>query len=88
MISTFMETYNKTLSEKVKQQQRRVTIVQKFQPPKISDMFLASSVLANHLKKDKNPNDKVTNGNTNNSGNGNSSGNANNTVTEPHGKKN
>jgi hypothetical protein len=46
-----METYNKTLSDKVKQQQRRVTIVQKFQPPKISDMFLASSVLANHLRK-------------------------------------
>jgi hypothetical protein len=49
-----LEQYNKILGEKVKKQKNRIEITQKFQPPKISDMFLASSVLAQHKKKSEN----------------------------------
>jgi hypothetical protein len=48
----YLDMYNKTLQENCKKQKTRINITQKFQAPKISDMFLASSVLAHHKKKD------------------------------------
>jgi hypothetical protein len=48
----FMEMYNETVARKIRKEKKKAMIVNRLPNPKISDMFLATSELARHKKKE------------------------------------
>jgi len=56
-----VELYNETITKKIKKEKKKIALSNHLPNPKISDIFLASSELARHKKKNTDTHDMTTN---------------------------